>query len=103
MARKTSAAQRKRIEADLTKQLKDKEIKGTHYEDLVQDYLAMWDLKNKLIEDIEELGVKVLSSQGYKSNPAINDLNKTNGQMLKILSELGLKAAPDDDGDNGEW
>lgn len=103
MARKTSAAQRKRIETDLNKQLKEKEIKGTHYEDLVQDYLSMWDLKNKLIDDIESKGVKVSGMHGPKSNPAINDLNKTNAQMLRILSELGLKASPDDVGDEDDW
>ncbi|MHA7139805.1 P27 family phage terminase small subunit [Rossellomorea arthrocnemi] len=103
MARNKSAAQRKRIETDLSKQLKDKEIKGTHYEDLIQDYLSFWDLKNKLIDDIEKNGVKVSGMHGPKSNTSVNDLNKTNAQMLRILSELGLKAAPDDDGDNGEW
>ncbi|MGM0863383.1 MAG: P27 family phage terminase small subunit [Bacillota bacterium] len=103
MARNKSAAQRKRIETDLTKHLKNKEIKGTHYEDLVQDYLAMWDLKNKLIDDIEEKGVKVSGMHGPKSNPSINDLNKTNAQMLRILSELGLKAAPDEDGDDDDF
>jgi P27 family predicted phage terminase small subunit len=92
LARNKSAAQRKRIETDLNKQLKEKEIKGTHYEDLVQDYLSMWDVKNKLIDSIEKEGVKVSGMHGPKSNPAINDLNKTNAQMLKILSELGLKA-----------
>jgi phage terminase small subunit len=103
MGRKTSAAQRKRIEEDLSKQLKDKDVKGTHYEDLIQDYLKFWDFKNKLIEDIDNIGVKILSAQGYKSNPLLKALNDNNGQMLKILSELGLKAAPDDDGDDGEW
>ena len=67
---------------------------------MVQDYLSLWDLKNKLIDDIEDKGVKTLSSQGYKSNPAIGDLNKTNGQMLKILSELGLKASGEGGDDN---
>jgi P27 family predicted phage terminase small subunit len=103
MARKISQAQRKRIEKDLLGQLKEKMISGEHYLDLVQDYLALWDLKNELIEDIQSEGVKVSGMHGPKSNPSINDLNKTNAQMLRILSELGLKAAPDDDGDDGEW
>ena len=33
---------------------------------------------------------------GYKKNESIAELNKTNAQMLKILSELGLKARPMD-------
>jgi P27 family predicted phage terminase small subunit len=101
LARKTSKAQRKRIEDDLMKQLNEKFIAGEHYHDLVQDYLCLWDLKNELIDDIEEEGVKVSGMHGPKSNPAINDLNKTNAQMLKILSDLGLKASPESgDGDD---
>jgi len=101
MAR-NSKAQRKRIENDLLNQLEEKWITGTHYVDLVQDYLALWDVKNELIEDIKTNGIKVVGMHGPKSNPSINDLNKTNAQMLKILSDLGLKASPEikDDGDD---
>jgi P27 family predicted phage terminase small subunit len=102
MARKTSQAQRKRIEADLLDQLNEREISGEHFFDLVQVYLSMWDLTNSLIEDIEKEGPKVAGMHGPKSNPAINDLNKTNAQMLKILSELGLKAAANFDGDDDD-
>ncbi|WP_430508354.1 P27 family phage terminase small subunit [Rossellomorea marisflavi] len=103
MAKKKSQAQRKRIEADLLNQLKERDIGGEHFLDLIQDYLSMWDLKNKLIDDIEEEGTKIAGMHGPKSNPAIGDLNKTNAQMLKILSELGLKASPNDDGDEDDW
>lgn len=103
MPRKTSKAQRKRIEDDLLSQLNDKSITGEHYHDLVQDYLCLWDLKNELINDIEDEGVKVSGMHGPKSNPSINDLNKTNAQMLKILSDLGLKAAPEINGDDDDF
>ncbi|MRX56724.1 hypothetical protein GJU41_22535 [Bacillus idriensis] len=85
---------RKRIEKDLTKQLKEKGIFGNHYEDLLQDYISLWDLKCELLDDIEENGIKVSGMHGPKSNPAINDLHKTNDRMIKILEALGLKASP---------
>lgn len=85
---------RKQIEKDLTEQLKNKSISGAHFKDLVQDYLSLWDLKCKLVEDIEQNGINVPGMHGPKSNPSINDLHKTNDRMLKILDSLGLKAAP---------
>lgn len=96
---------RSRIEKDLSQQLEDKKITGNHYLDLIQDYLSLWDVKCKLIDVIEEDGVRVMGAHGLKSNPSIADLNKTNAQMLKILSELGLKPVPikeDDKGNDGD-
>ncbi|MEH7287401.1 P27 family phage terminase small subunit [Priestia megaterium] len=87
---------RKRIEKDLRKQLSEKKIVGNHYEDLVQDYLSLWDLKCNLIEDIETNGIKVTGMHGPKSNPSINDLHKTNDRMLKILDALSLEASPEE-------
>ncbi|MDZ5609609.1 hypothetical protein U2I54_21755 [Bacillus pseudomycoides] len=87
---------RKRIEKDLTRQLKEKKIVGNHYEDLVQDYLSLWDLKSVLIDDIEETGIKVSGMHGPKSNPSINDLHKTNDRMIKILDALGLEASAEE-------
>ncbi|MGM9925177.1 MAG: P27 family phage terminase small subunit [Bacillus sp. (in: firmicutes)] len=96
---------RKLIELDLKRQLADKGATHHHYLDLVSDYLSMWDIKNMLIEDIRERGVVVRWSngtqEGHKKNDSISELNKTNAQMLKIISELGLKAtelSKDDDG-----
>ena len=70
----------------------------------MDDYLALWDVKNLLIGDIQERGVTVLGVRGEKKNDSISELNKTNAQMLKILSELGLKATEiakeDDEGDD---
>ena len=85
---------RKSIEKDLMAQLKQKEIKGNHYSDLVQDYLSLWDLKCALVEDIRNSGIQVPGMHGPKSNPSINDMHKTNDRMLKVLDALGLKATP---------
>ncbi|MGM0807542.1 MAG: P27 family phage terminase small subunit [Bacillota bacterium] len=94
MAKVKQETIRKRIEVDLAKQLKEKNIVGCHYDDLIQDYLSLWDLKCKLVEDIRDTGINVMGMHGPKSNPSVNDLHKTNDRMLKILDALGLKASP---------
>jgi len=70
--------------------------------------MALWDIKNALIKDIKKRGVTVTYQNGehqwgVKKNDSIAELNKTNAQMLRILTELGLRAtdidgAGDDDG-----
>lgn len=91
------------IRQDLKKQLEINGAYGKHYEDLVEDYISLWDIKNRLIADIKERGVSVEwnngKQAGMKKNDSIPELNKTSAQMLKILSELGLKA-PIAKGDN---
>lgn len=93
------------IKKDLLKQLESNGTYGKHYEDLIDDYMALWNIKNRLIEDIKERGVSIEwnngKQYGYKKNDSISELNKTNAQMLKILSELGLKPVPQVD-DNDE-
>ncbi|MDA1631797.1 hypothetical protein PDK11_02865 [Bacillus cereus] len=96
MARVKRETMRKRIEKDLTNQLKAKKIVGNHYTDLIQDYLSLWDLKCILVDDIEETGIKVSGMHGPKSNPSINDLHKTNDRMIKILDALGLEASAEE-------
>lgn len=95
---------RKRIEKDLVDQLHVNGTTGTHFTNLVGDYLALFDLKTKLIKDIDDNGTRILTNYGAKSNPAINDLHKTNAQMLKILSVIGVKPSksegPSTEGDD---
>ncbi|MDA2567533.1 P27 family phage terminase small subunit [Bacillus cereus] len=84
---------RKKIRDDLFEQLDTNGIIHAHFMDLVEDYMSLWDIKNKLIADIEKRGVSVIGANGFlKKNDSINELNKTNTQMLKLLAELGLKA-----------
>ncbi|MEK5419388.1 MULTISPECIES: P27 family phage terminase small subunit [Paenibacillus] len=81
---------RKRIEKDLMNQLKANGLVVNYHKDLVQDYLSLWDLKNKLFDDIQDTGIKISGMHGPKSNPSINDLHKTNDRMIKILDALSL-------------
>lgn len=94
---------RKAIKADLLKQLStNNKVTDRQYTNLVDDYMTLWDIKGWLAADIEERGVTIhvctygkdgdLLNEKDVKNDSIADLVKVNGQMLKILSELGLKA-----------
>lgn len=95
---------RRNIEASLRKQSEENGIIQAHYSDLINDYMSMWDVKNKLIADIDERGVTVEVQNGRsvnrKKNDSVTELNKTNAQMLKLLSELGLDASKVEKEDN---
>lgn len=90
---------RKKIENAITRQLKEKRIyQFAHYQDLVKDYMRLWDIKNMLQADIDARGVSVYwcnggNQEGYKKNESISELLKVNKQMLTILYDLGIRAS----------
>lgn len=91
---------REQIQNDLLDQLERNGTVGEFYVDLVNDYMAMWDVKNKLIEDIELKGVSVKYQNGefqwgFKKNDSVGELQRTNNQMLKIIDALGLRPSKD--------
>jgi len=95
------------IKRDLIDQLERNGVYGSHYMDLVEDYMSLWDIKNALIKDIKKRGVAVeyqhgKNQWGIKKNDSIAELNKTNAQMLRILTDLGLKAAKIEADDSAE-
>lgn len=87
----------KEIDDDLRQQLEANGTYGKFFEDMIADYMAMYVTKTLLIEDIQKRGTIVPynnggGQSGFKKNEAVDMFNKTNAQMLKLLSELGLKA-----------
>ena len=83
------------IRDSLIKQLEVKGAKVAHFEDLINDYLFLFDTKKKLQTDIRKRGVayKTHSAQGYeitKQNQSVKDLVAVNKQMISLLKELGL-------------
>lgn len=90
---------RKKIKLAIERQLKEKNIyKHAHYQNLVDDYMKFWDIKNMLQEDIKERGVSIYwynggGQEGYKKNDSISELLKVNKQMLVILYDLGIRAS----------
>lgn len=94
-------AQKKAIKEDLQNQLTVQGKFGKHFDDMVEDYLYLVELKEKLKDDIKMNGIRYKSTGGngfttYKANESCERLLKTNAEMLKILQELELKA-PDKD------
>ncbi len=90
---------RRKIKLAIINQLKGKQVyKYAHYQDLVNDYMKLWDIKNMLQKDIDERGVSLYwqngeSQFGYKKNESISELLKVNKQMLSILYDLGIRAS----------
>ena len=107
MAKKLS--KREKIKQDLVDQLERNGTYGDHYLDLVDDYIQLWTIKNKLIRDGKKHPFTEWrnseTSFGRKKNDSIDQAVKVNQQMLKILEFLGLKPPKDGgetDGDDME-
>jgi len=83
---------RKEIRDNLLSQLKLKSADLTLYEDMVDDYMRLWDLKELLIEDIAEHGLTKMYGSVMKENPSPKQLPIVNRQMLALLSQLGISA-----------
>lgn len=91
-------SRKSQIKNDILDQLERNGVYGAHYLDLVNDYMSLWEIKNKLISDIKTRGVSTKYQNGpdqwgYKKNDSISELNKSSAQMLKILNDLGLKTS----------
>ena len=86
----------KMIKKDLIQQLEEKEVNNEYYKDLVDDYIKLYRMKNKLAADIEERGVSIKwqnseTSFGYKKNDSITEFVRVNSQMIKILKDLNFR------------
>lgn len=96
---------RKDVEKALMAQINPSGVsEQKHFLDLINDYMAMWDIKGNLIADIRERGAVVpyTSNSGtvnMKKNDSNDQLLKVNAQMLKILSDLGLHPVIEGDDD----
>lgn len=91
----------------LKEQLKNKGADIPCFIDLVEDYGKLWNIKNKLITDINTRGVVYddVSSVGVpmkKNNPSTKELLGVNRQMLSILEKLGLETKNVSSGEDDE-
>ncbi|MGX5538154.1 P27 family phage terminase small subunit [Bacillus wiedmannii] len=96
------------IKQDLLQQLEIGGLNGMHYVDLVDDYMTMFDVKNKLAREMKKNGPMIEwqnsdSQKGVKANPATKEFRETNKRMTELLKVLGLKEpiyeGTDDDDD----
>jgi phage terminase small subunit len=84
------------IKQDLLQQLENSGLYGMHYIDLVDDYMTMFDVKNKLAREMKKNGPMIEwqnsgSQKGVKANPATKEFRETNKRMTELLKVLGLK------------
>jgi hypothetical protein len=88
------------IKQDLLDQLERNGTAGNQYLDLVNDYMSLWEIKNKLIKDGKENPYTEWqnseTSFGRKKNDSIDQALKVNQQMLKILDYLDIKPSKQD-------
>ncbi|AFQ14913.1 MULTISPECIES: P27 family phage terminase small subunit [Bacillus] len=94
------------IKQDLLQQLENANLNGMHYVDLVDDYITLFDTKNKLAREIKKNGPMIEwqnseSQKGMKANPATKEFRETNKRMTDLLKVLGLKE-PVYDGSNDD-
>ena len=89
------AISKEKIRNSLIKQLEVKGAKVAHFEDLINDYLFLFDTKKLLQKDIKMRGVayQTRSASGVpitKQNQSVKDLVAVEKQMVSLLKELGL-------------
>lgn len=94
------------IKEDLQSQLISQNKFGKQFEDMIDDYIYLVELKEMLQHDIDLNGIRYKTTGGngfktYKPNESCERLLKTNAQMLKILQDLELKS-PDEGPKEGE-
>lgn len=110
--KKRLSGTRGKIYNSLKEQLELADNYNDYTEDLLKDYITMYDTKCMLAQDIEDRGVSLEydnggGQKGRKSNPSIDLMNRTNAQMIKLLDALGLKPSKmtlrsSDDGDDDD-
>ncbi|OGO80076.1 MAG: hypothetical protein A2Y21_02170 [Clostridiales bacterium GWC2_40_7] len=93
------------IRKDMLDQLERNGTIEKFYTNLVDDYMDMWVTKCLLVDDIQQRGINIKyenggGQKGTKKNDSVEQRIKVNVQMLKLLSELGIKPSQTDgDGD----
>lgn len=98
---------KKAIKEDLHNQLIQQNKFGKQFDDMIEDYIYFVELKERLKHDIDTNGMRYKTTGGngfttYKPNESVERLQKTNGQMLKILQDLDLKAPDEGGGEEGD-
>jgi hypothetical protein len=103
--RKTKAY--RSIKASLLEQLERGGNDVPHFKDLVEDYMKMYVIKELASHDVQTRGTFVEWSNsetqyGSKKNDSVDQVLKTNAQMLKLLDMLGIKPDASTAGDDDE-
>lgn len=92
----------------LKEQLRKKQADISVFNDILDDYMTLYDVKKKLKTDIKKRGVtyETMSASGkakiVKQNQSVKDLVAVNKQMLMILDKLELTTKETIKGDDDE-
>lgn len=95
------------IETDIRNQLENLSKFGKFYDDLVNEYIYLLTIREKLKTDIGEKGVRYKFTNGNgkdqeKPNESITNLIKIEQICLKIVNDLGINQSllrPPEEGD----
>ncbi len=95
------------IENDLKEQLESLSKYGKFYDDLVNDYLYLLDLREKLKKDIKDKGIRYKFTNGNgkeqeKPNESVAHLIKVEQLLLKIINDLEINQAYKSPADEAE-
>lgn len=100
-------ARKMRIKSDLSKILKRDGKTGSHWSDLMDDYLAFWEIKEKLKTEISRNGVMINYKNGSqafrKKNDAVVELPRIHKRMTEILEVLNIRADLIQDDDDEDY
>lgn len=101
---------RKAVLKSLMEQLERKKAVTAYFTDMVEDYMSLWEIKEKMIKDVAENGLIIHRVNGNGidceiDNPFVKQIPNYNKQMLSLLKQLGLETnnviADTDDEDAG--
>ncbi len=86
---------KKKVKDALTDYMRQRGMELAHIQDMVEDYMSLYDTKTQLLRDIKQRGAKVTvymanGTGNLKTNDSLQDFLKVNSQMLKILDTLGM-------------
>ena len=83
------------IEKSIREHMSKRSLTEHHFVDLRNQYLELFDIKEKLVANIDELGVQYAEKLAngttvIKDNKSVDKLLKVNQQMIKILEYLQI-------------
>lgn len=86
---------RARVKKSLKEQLAARGADIDLFDDQINDYMSMWDLKERLKDDIEKNGLRMNyrtanGGEAEKDNPSVKQLPAVNKQMLMLLKQMGI-------------
>ncbi len=95
MAKLKRETVRRRVKKSLEEQICAKGADIELFNDQINDYMTMWDLKERLKDDIEHNGLRLeykTANGGIaeKDNQSVKQLPMVNKQMLMLLKQMDI-------------